>query len=232
VFCFRLVDLIGIMGAGGARRTFSSGAIWLRVLNGGKEEKVLSRDVVWFGLVAFDGESAEKALSSGTLEMEGADSHGGIGESAISLDVLCFILLDLNGSGTDNLFSSGGICVAVLTGESEDEALSLSTLSLKVACLAGAEDGKEFSRDLPCFRLVDLTRGGKERALSLGRLRLSDSGLEGLEGRNGENDVLCRRLVGVGGESEEIRLCLAVPWVRVAGLGGASEERALSLATK
>jgi hypothetical protein len=79
---------------------------------------------------------------------------------------------------------------------------------MKVACLAGAEDGKAFSRDLLCFRLVDLTGGGRERALSLGTLRLRDSGLEGLEGRIGERGVLCRRLVSVGGGSDEIALCL------------------------
>jgi hypothetical protein len=117
-----------------------------------------------------------------------------------------------------------------LNGENE-EGFSLGTLSLKVACPAGAEDGKAVSRDLLCSRLVDLAGGSRERALSIGRLRLRDSGLDGLEGRIGENDVPCRRLVGVRGGSEEIALCLVLRGT-VPGLGGPSEKRALSLSIR
>jgi hypothetical protein len=160
VFCLRLVDLIGIIGVGGAERTFSSNAGWLRAVNGGKEERVLSCDVVCFRLIDLDRESAERVLSLSTLELECVDSHEGVGDSGLSLDILCLTLLDLNGSSTDKLFSPNGLWITILNGESEEE-LSLGTLILKVACLAGAEDGKTVSRDLLCFRLVDLTGGGR-----------------------------------------------------------------------
>jgi hypothetical protein len=179
-----------MVGGGGAERTVSPDAGWLSVWNGGKEEKVLSRDVVCFRLVGLDGEGAERALSLSRLELEGADSHEAIEENALSLDGLCFTLLELNGSGTDKLFSPDEFRFTALEGDNEGEAHTLVTLSLKVACLAGAEDGKALPRDLLCFRLGDLARGGRERVFSLGTPRLRGSGLAGLEGRIEEDDVL------------------------------------------
>lgn len=70
--CFRLVDLIGIIGEGGAGRMISRDASWPRVLNGGEEKKVLSREVVCFRLVGLDGENAGRVLSLGAVEVEGA----------------------------------------------------------------------------------------------------------------------------------------------------------------
>jgi hypothetical protein len=179
----------------------------------GRGDRMLSWDVLRLsGLV---GAIGDKSPFFHVLRLSVLD--GGSGERMLSADGLCFRLVDLIG-----IVGEGGA----------ERTLSPSASSLRV--LNGGKEKKVLSREVVCSRLVDLTGGGRERVLSLGRLRLSDSGLEGLEGRIGENDVLCRRLVGVSGKSGEIRLCLAVPWVRVrvAGLGGASEGRALSLATK